>query len=87
MKYSQIEWYWQALAWILFAAGMLAVYWFLYNLVYVWLPTDIAAMLGFLIGGLAFGFNLGRWSLRREYRNSRPAGSTERAANQRFDRL
>lgn len=82
MRYSEIEWYWKALAWAIFLAIMAVVWWFFYNLVYVWLPREAAAMLGALGLGLGLGFVLGEWNSRRS--QHRHAGARTRS-NQRID--
>lgn len=66
MRYSQIGWQWKLMAWAIFLSMMAVVWWFFYNLAYVWLPREIAALLGFLILGLGVGFVIGEKSARRD---------------------
>ncbi len=85
MRYSEIEWYWKALTWVVFLCMMAVVWWFFYQLAYVWLPREAAAMLGALMLGLGLGFVLGEWSGRSKHRHAGAGTRSNQGIDQRLD--
>lgn len=87
MRYSQLEWPWKLLAVVLFFATIAAVWWFMYNLTYVWLPDAVAGALGLVVLGFTIGINLGGYLWGGWYQGGdrRPAAGTNQRIDKRLD--
>jgi hypothetical protein len=60
---SNWEWPWKLFAVVLFVIVMAVVYWVAHKVIYEWLPSEIAAALGFLFIAFAAGYLLGQRSM------------------------